>query len=331
MAVCIAVCIPALGGGGKDLLKFASQMARDGNWREARFRWEKALAGDPDNPRILNNLAVAREVLGEEERARDLYERALVLAPGDDVIADNLSRYRRFWKVERNSGNPAGSSEGAVNPAAAAAGRKKSKGGKTYRVETRLPVPSRIDVSDLRSLLVASFLTLESDLLDTNRELTRYLRTEFRKKSSLEVRQVVPPPAIPEQRLEDLVANAEFWRHLGREHDADVIVSGRVVYDRRDVSGFQDVDYVSPSTGQKVRRTRFVEQEEFEYSMIILFFDGRTGELLFRDRLKRSIIFRGQNNDPITAFYELAETLAGDVLSVVNPRRKLEYRTIFRG
>jgi hypothetical protein len=322
-----SICLQA--GDRKNLLEFASEMARSGNWREARFRWERALDEDQSNPHIINNLAVATEALGDESKARDLYERALVLAPGDPVIADNLSRHRRFWKVER-------SGEASADPPAAAwqvsnPGNRKSKKGKTFRVETYLPLPSRLDVSDMDSLLVASFLTLESDLLDTNRELVRYLRAEFRKKSALEVRQVTPPPAVPEQRLEDLIANAEFWRHLGREHDADLIVSGRIVYDRRDASGFQEVDYVSPTTGQKVRQTRFVEQEEFEYRMVILFFDGRTGELLFRDQLKRSIFFRGLNNDPITAFYELADTLAEDVLSVVNPRRKLQFRTIFRG
>ena len=44
----------------------------------------------------------------------------------------------------------------------------------------------------------------------------------------------------------------------------------------------RSVDYTSPATGQKVRRTQFVEQEEFIYSFDLLFFDGATGELLFR-------------------------------------------------
>lgn len=322
----IAACLPALAGGEKKALLFAAEMARDGNWREAAFRWERALAQDPDNPLIHNNLAVAMEVLGEQHKAGEYYARALELSPGDPAIMENTRHYRRFW----NGGNAPGG-HAATNPPSQRSGKNQIGKKKTFRVEARLPVPPRIDIAGYDSLLVASFLTTDSDLMDTSRELARYLRNEFRKKSSLDVRIVTPPPPIPEQRLEDLIANDEFWKHLGRTHDADIIVSGQVLYDRKDVSGFQDVDVVSPVTGHKVRQTRFVEQEEFEYAMTILFFDGRTGELLFQDQLKRSIFFRGLNNDPITAFYELTETLASDILSVVNPRRRTVSRIIFKG
>ena len=80
-----------------------------------------------------------------------------------------------------------------------------------------LPLPPRLDVSAMRSLLVASFLVNESELLDLNREIVRFLRAEFRKNSPLRVLDVTPAPAIPEQTLEDLAANAPFWRQLGRE------------------------------------------------------------------------------------------------------------------
>ena len=95
-------------------------------------------------------------------------------------------------------------------------------------------------------------------------------------------------------------------------------------------SGFQTVDYTSPSTGQKIRRTQFVEQEEFLYEIDLLFMDGATGELLFRDRLQRGAIFRGESNDPITAFFELSETMTGDVLAVVSPRTRVDSRVIFK-
>ena len=51
-------------GNIKDTLRFASGMAKDGNWREAQYRWQLVLDRQPDNPRVLNNLAVAAEALG---------------------------------------------------------------------------------------------------------------------------------------------------------------------------------------------------------------------------------------------------------------------------
>ena len=50
----------------------------------------------------------------------------------------------------------------------------------------------------------------------------RFLRSQYHKGSSLEVLDVTPPPAIPEQTVEDLLENREFWRHLGREYRADL-------------------------------------------------------------------------------------------------------------
>lgn len=313
----------------RDMLRFAAEMAQKGNWREAKFRWERAAASQPEDPQILNNLAVASEALGEPERARDLYARALALAPksqDSEKIADNASRAGRFWKaVLESAANP------PPAPVTAPGGGKSHGGGDSVRVPVELPLPARLDLSNDKTLLVASFLTRQTDLLDVGNELARFLRIEFRKKAALQVLEVTPPPAVPEQTLDDLAANGEFWQMLGREHGADLIVSGSIRFDRRDASGFQEVEEVSPITGQKIRTTRFVEQEQFSYELDLLFLDGHTGALRFRDRLARGAIFRGQANDPITAFYQLSEAVAGDVLAVVAPQTREEIRILFRG
>jgi hypothetical protein len=317
----------------RDMLRFAVEMAEKGNWREARFRWERASAAEPDDPHLLNNLAVASEALGEPERARDLYARASSLSAGNQGLAqkisENAARSARFWKgaAEFAAGEAA---PAAAALAPAASGRARG-GGDTVRLAVSLPLPARLDLSSVKTLLVASFLSRETDLLDAGHELARFLRIEFRKKSALQVLEVTPPPAIPEQTLDDLAANRDFWQMLGREHGADLIVSGSIRFDRRDASGFQEVDDVSPITGQKIRSTRFVEQEQFSYELDLLFLDGHTGELRFRDRLTRGAIFRGQSNDPITAFYQLSEAVAGDVLAVVAPRTREDVRILFRG
>jgi hypothetical protein len=193
-----------------------------------------------------------------------------------------------------------------------------------------LPVPPRLVLDGSEQVLVTSFLSEETNLLDTNRELVRFLRSEFRKYTEHTVPEINPPPAIPEQTVEDLVANHEFWKHLGRNYDSDLIVSGVITYDRVDISGFQDVDLVSSTTGQKVRRNRFVEQEEFRYALDLFFIDGATGTLRFRDRLHRNVVFQGLQNDPIAAFYALSESIASDVLAVVTTRTRADTRTIFK-
>jgi len=334
---------------GKDLaddlrqtMQFAADMAERGNWREARFRWEQAAEEHPDDPRVLNNLAVALEALGEREDARGYYERALAASGGHPGIRSNLERSSAFWRgvagpPDEADDQAAGTEDDAAaeggDDAAAPSGdtgRKGKNKGKTLRVSVGLPVPPRLKLEGNETVLVASFLSEETNLMDTNRELVRFLRSEFRKHTSLEIPEINPPPAIPEQTVEDLVANQEFWKHLGRNYDADLIVSGVVMYDREDVSTFRDVDFISEQTGQKVRRNQFVEQEQFQYALDLFFIDGATGTLRFRDRLVRTVIFQGLQNDPIAAFYALSESISADVLAVVTQRTRIDTRMIFK-
>jgi hypothetical protein len=324
---------PALGqGNAKQNLRFAARMAESGNWREARYRWELVRQEQSQNPRLLNNLAVASEALGEIDGARDLYERALALSPDDDRIRDNRNRFLRTLQERPAAEDQGEDGEELGDPAETPTAHpgKPTKKGNPLRVSVGIPLAPRLELDELHSVLVASFRAPESSMLDVSREIVRFLRSEFRKKADLDVRDVVPPPAIPEQTVEDLLANHEFWKHLSREYDADLIVSGVVRFGRQDVSGFEEVDVISSTTGQKVRQTQFVEQEEFGYDLDVFFMDGATGTLLFRDRFRRAVIFRGEMNDPLTAFYELSESIAGDVLAVVAPRKRVEARVVFR-
>lgn len=312
-----------------DLMRFAARMAESGNWREALFRWEQALRFVPNHPRILNNLAAAYEVLGQPDLALRLYEEAVRRSRGDEAIRQNASRASRFWERARSA---EGSSEGKEDAGSSAAdGRQtgRAKRGGALRIEVRLPLPPRLDLGGARTILVASFRTDDTELLDANREMVRFLRAELRKHTSLLVLDVTPPPAVPEQAVEEMVANRVFWSRLAREHGADLVVSGVLHYGRQDASGFKDVDVVSPLTGQKVRRAQFVEQERFLFEVEVFFF-GSTGELRFRDRFQRAAVYQGRANDPLTAFHELSGSVVGDVLSVVAPRTRTDQRLIFR-
>ncbi len=318
----------------RERLDFAVKMAKRGSWREARYRWQKANRVEPQDPYIVNNLAVAEEALGNMDDATKLYVEALALSRGNEDISDNARRQSRFLRSikkeddddkEGASATPAGYDAGSRPPS------NTKKPPKTERVPVHLAVPPRLDVSGFTNLLVASFLAEESDMLDTNREIVRFLRSEFRRRTSLDVLDVTPAPAVPEQSLEDLIANKAFWKHMGQQHDADLIVSGLVEFDSKDASGFRNVDMVSNTTGQKVRQTQFVEQEEFTYRVDVVFIDGKTGDLVYRDKLSRKLVFQGLSNDPLTAFFNLSEALASDVLSVVSYRIRSEQRVIFRG
>jgi Flp pilus assembly protein TadD len=74
-------------------LRFAAEVAGKGLWREALYRWRKVLRHRPDDPRLLNNIAVALEASGDFEGAREHYERALALEDADEEVAGNFSLF----------------------------------------------------------------------------------------------------------------------------------------------------------------------------------------------------------------------------------------------
>jgi tetratricopeptide (TPR) repeat protein len=82
-------------------LAFGVDMARRGLWSEALFSFQAAARLEPQNPRILNNLAVAYEALGEFDQALEHYKQALQIAPESREAKSNYSRFVEFYQSFR--------------------------------------------------------------------------------------------------------------------------------------------------------------------------------------------------------------------------------------
>ncbi len=92
---------------------FGIAVARKGLWAEARFRFERAVALDANNAAAFNDLAIACEQQGDFAKAREAYETALRLRPGDRQIQQNFDLFREA-DAKRNRSKP------SPTPAAAA-------------------------------------------------------------------------------------------------------------------------------------------------------------------------------------------------------------------
>ena len=68
---------------------FGTAVAKKGLWREAAFRYEQAVAKDPNNTRAHNNLAVSLEASGDFARALAEYKKALEISPNDNFFFFN--------------------------------------------------------------------------------------------------------------------------------------------------------------------------------------------------------------------------------------------------
>jgi Tfp pilus assembly protein PilF len=80
---------------------FGVQMARMNLWREAEFRFQRAVEINPQDAMAHNNLAVACEANGDFERARKEYLEALKLDRSNQYIQKNYSRFVEFLSRNR--------------------------------------------------------------------------------------------------------------------------------------------------------------------------------------------------------------------------------------
>src|SRR5712692_4051196 len=88
----------------KAQVKFGIGVAERGLWREAIYRWEKAVELDPTYAAAFNDLAIAYEHEGQLDKARKAYEKALDLDPNNSQIRQNYELFKEI-NDRTNQGN----------------------------------------------------------------------------------------------------------------------------------------------------------------------------------------------------------------------------------
>lgn len=104
LAVACGSSNPADAGTQKD---FGVRMARMNLWREAMFRFKRAVEINPEDAMAHNNLAVAYEANGEFEKAGDEYKTAIRLDKSNAHIQKNYSRFVEFTQRNKKRQKPA--------------------------------------------------------------------------------------------------------------------------------------------------------------------------------------------------------------------------------
>ena len=103
LAACAVVALlsasPALADARSDArtqVAFGINVAQRGLWREAIYRWEKAIEIDPTYAAAYNDLGIAYEHEGQLEKARKAYEKALDLDPNNMQIRQNYELFKEI-------------------------------------------------------------------------------------------------------------------------------------------------------------------------------------------------------------------------------------------
>jgi Flp pilus assembly protein TadD len=83
-------------GDAREQVEFGINVAQRGLWREAIYRWEKAVELDPMYAAAFNDLGIAYEHEGQLDKARKAYEKAIALEPNNSQIRQNYDLFKEI-------------------------------------------------------------------------------------------------------------------------------------------------------------------------------------------------------------------------------------------
>jgi len=218
-------------------------------------------------------------------------------------------------------------------------------------VPVETPLQSKIDVAAFRRVLIGGFVVEPSadNEVELGSETVRLLQNQLRAQTKLQVLEPDRPPLLDamdkamegkapggrftaadreQYRLEGdrALQDAEYWRKIGEEFQNPLIISGKMAFEVQNRSGFESKEEVvrEPGTNRSrlVRGNRYLERKAFSLSAEFVFLDGKTGQILHREKFTEEVLYgEEQKVSPLSAYFELMDRLLPNVLGIVSPQR----------
>jgi Tfp pilus assembly protein PilF len=89
----------------KAQVDFGIELAQKQLWKEAEFRWEKAVELDSTYAAAWNNLGIAYEQQGKFDEAKKAYEKAKGLDPKNTLILQNFDMFMEIYDRQNRRRN----------------------------------------------------------------------------------------------------------------------------------------------------------------------------------------------------------------------------------
>jgi hypothetical protein len=237
-----------------------------------------------------------------------------------------------------------------------------------YDIGIETPIEAKLDVSSFQRVLILGFLAGGSKDVDPNTETVRLLRSQLRTKSDLKVidsdvlalvdevdrrRQAegVAPvlaaaanatvedgPKIQNERdlqeYEAIFADVDYWKQIGEEYQAPLIITGSVLFTDVQRSGMvtrsqETLDEYGRRAVTDVRR--FEDRKGYALVPKFIFIDGRTGVQLYSESFREETLYSATNNTPpLSSYFELMDRLLPGFLSTLSTQKIKGTRTLLR-
>jgi len=202
-------------------------------------------------------------------------------------------------------------------------------------VELTLPLPAKLDLRDRSTVVVVPFMTVSFDGessseigdLDVQGEFDGYLNRVLRRNTHLKVLES-GPLEFPTRDLSKLARDGDFWRFVGESTQADLILAGALDFDVETRSGYRTEPFSTTSTTTYYRQV-LVERSGYEFDILMLVLDGRSGDLMFAENFKDFREFERARVDPLVGMYENLDALEDRIVGIFTPRWLRTTRSMF--
>jgi hypothetical protein len=215
-----------------------------------------------------------------------------------------------------------------VAPALAEAGTKEVRIGLRLQPKIKVTSTERIFIGPVTLEPRAGTPTTSADLAAT-REFRQHLRQLLRRETDLTIvdydETVSPPSDLPTEAA----AMAEFWRDVGTETGAELIVTASLDVKVLDREGYTTEEYVSPTDGKTYFRQVLVEETGFAYDILLTVLSGETGEVVHQEQITD---FKERSERKLQEYQDMFDdlyTLENRLLGIFVPRTVVAKRVIY--
>ena len=225
-----------------------------------------------------------------------------------------------------------------------------------YPIAIGVREEARLDVSDFNRVLVASFVTRTNQAVDLDTESMRLLRNQLRNKTDLHVVDADLPPLGDfsevtlketgqweefyrlqkesteagerisleewiEFEQEKLLTDAEYWREVGEEYQEPLIVTGSLQLIEESRGSFVQESRDAERRGSPPQRTIFQERTGYLLKADFYFIDGKTGQLIHRERFAEEVLYGpDERASGLSTYFELMERMLPQFLLILSPQ-----------
>ena len=165
--------------------------------------------------------------------------------------------------------------------------------------------------------------------LTAAREFEIYLRKILRRDARLQLVPQSEDVKPPMSNLTALLQDHDFWKTIGTETGADLVVAASIDVKVLDRAGYTTEKYVSPQDGKTYFRQVMVEETGFSYDILLVVVDAATGLVAHEEQITD---FQPKNErklqeytDMFTDLYTLQNRLTG----IFVPREVQVKRSLF--